>query len=110
MSNTKVVLKEKDLYWLAGILEGEGTFAIGKRKYGLYPMIRVQMADKDVIKQVHGLVDSKLYYAKARSEGRKPLWSVSIHKKQVVKELLELILPIMGERRTRRIKELLLCY
>ena len=42
-------MDSKDLYWLAGLLEGEGCFS-SHRKSG-YPSIVLQSSDKDIVKR-----------------------------------------------------------
>lgn len=48
------MIETKDIYWLAGLLEGEGAFCVrGKLSNdgskGAYPVIQVGSTDRDVI-------------------------------------------------------------
>ena len=60
------MIKYKDIAWLAGILEGEGSFFIDNQKrklangdYKTYPTptLQVNMSDEDVIARVSQIVD-----------------------------------------------------
>ena len=42
----------RDLYWLAGLLEGEGSFMRGPPSRPNMPAIAIQMTDEDVIQRV----------------------------------------------------------
>lgn len=46
----------KDLYWLAGLLEGEGCFTYS----GSTPMVQLQMTDKDVVERASLLLKGSL--------------------------------------------------
>lgn len=48
------MIKAKDIYWLAGLLEGEGCFTVRRyegRQTGGLPVINLWMTDLDVIKR-----------------------------------------------------------
>lgn len=47
-----------NIAWLAGLLEGEGTFHISKRKNAL--LIRVMMTDKDVVARAAVMFGSRI--------------------------------------------------
>jgi len=53
------MLETKDLYWLAGLLEGEGSF--GATKDGAYPNVCLKMNDKDVVFKAHKLLRPAIY-------------------------------------------------
>lgn len=44
--------KTRDIYWLAGLLEGEGCFSSTKG----YPSIMVKMVDRDVVERAHKIL------------------------------------------------------
>lgn len=55
----------KDLYWLAGLLEGEGCFREGHKGVG-FPRLKVNMTDRDVVARAAELLGTKLHGPHAR--------------------------------------------
>lgn len=49
-------MTETELAWVAGLIEGEGTFFCTKRRERRYPVIAVGMTDEDVIQKLYLLV------------------------------------------------------
>ena len=108
-------MPDKDLFWLVGILEGEGWFGTNKRTHTLKsgevktyiePVVHLQMTDKDVVERVGELIGSPVRTHQARGN-RKLLYRVSINGKKRAHPLMEQLLPHMGERRQERIREIL---
>ncbi len=106
----------KDIYWVAGIIEGEGSFllarrhstcrGIGKTVY-IYPSILLGMTDKDVVERVAGLLKSSVRKRGGRSRPvRKDIWITQILGARAASWMMTL-LPIMGTRRADRIREIL---
>lgn len=93
----------KDIYWLAGILEGEGTF-------GNYdssgPVIQINMTDFDVIKRVHTILKctSKISVG---NYGNKTTYTASLNGNKAIGWMFTLY-SIMCERRQEKIKEIIL--
>lgn len=98
--------KQIDIAWAAGIIEGEGTFSIGKDRT---KSVIVRMTDKDVVLRLRSIFGGNFTgpHVYLSAPGRKPLYRWSVSRREEVVELLRAILPHMGERRTKRIKELL---
>lgn len=95
------------LYWIAGLLEGEGYFSNGGS--GGSASIELQMNDKDVVEQYCKVTGSKLYgpYKHKRGDSYDaPHWRGGLHGIEAI-SLMSLIYPIMGERRQARISEVL---
>lgn len=46
------MIPTKDIYWLAGLLEGEGCFHLDRIRGTPVPTIRVKMTDRDVVQKV----------------------------------------------------------
>jgi hypothetical protein len=103
--NPVLSMSEADLAWLAGLLEGEGSFFMVRHKGYQYPKIVVSMTDLDVIERVAAMFGVAVFYEKERP-GRKPSFRASTtgHK---ATGLITQLLPWMGERRSQKIKELL---
>lgn len=108
-------MSETELAWLAGWLEGEGTFVVtsgvsprnGKR----YPRIRINAVstDRDVLEHVVGLAGGRINGPYPRPGGKgKPysVWTLSTHKQCL--PLLRQLLPLMvAERRKAQVQRAL---
>lgn len=93
-----------DAAWLAGIIEGEGTFTLNS---GKYVQVSVMMADRDIVercRQVSGLgtVNGPIDHPRSR----KPLFTWDVSNKRDIARLLLLIYPLLGERRRARVAEI----
>ena len=97
-----IQLEEKELYWLAGILEGEGYF--GPQKENNYTTIAVQMTDEDVIQKISNIFGTSYFKINRRQEHHKDSFSVSLRGKKAL-ELMLKIKPIMSIRRQQKIEE-----
>lgn len=108
---------EFDLGWIVGLLEGEGSFLLqGYRSGGpkVTPSIQLAMTDLDVVARAGEFLggnqeDPKIVRPAGRrtnGEAYKTIyrWRVSGHR---AAEVMEQILPHMGERRSARIREIL---
>lgn len=99
-------IKENDLYWLAGLLEGEGSFTIKANKISV--CISVEMTDKDIIERAANIVGKgNIYYCKARKSNYKSSWKWNLTYPTDCFKLMNLLIPLMGERRSAKIKECL---
>jgi len=87
-----------DLLWLAGLLEGEGTFDAHR---GRYPRIRLGMTDRDVVGRAASLMGAEF-----RSSLRRPpasaTWHTEVSGERAVAIMRE-VLPFMGARRSAAI-------
>lgn len=92
----------EDLIWLAGLLEGEGTFDLHKGKYA---RIRVSMTDRDVVGRAAHLMDGRIRMT-ISPVGLKPMFHTEItgHKAEAI---MRELLPFMGARRSAKIGEIL---
>lgn len=115
----------RELYWLAGILEGEGTFLHGRvREKYLRMNVRVAMCDEDVVRRcwtvagvgrvggpytyAHGSTRTWTQQPYDRHPSRwKPTWSWTVDRHADAAALMMTVLPLMGTRRAARIRECL---
>jgi hypothetical protein len=101
-------MKKADLHWLSGLLEGEGCFSsdLVKGRRRRYPLIVVQMTDRDVVERVAALFGvscqgpywdrkSTVPYYRAKATGARAI------------ALMRLLSPLMGARRCVRIAGLI---
>jgi len=91
-----------DLLWLAGLLEGEGSFDAHR---GKYPRIRLAMTDRDVVGRAASLMDAKIRLA-LHPAPAKATWHTEISGTRAA-EIMRQILPHMGSRRSGKIADVL---
>lgn len=110
------MIETKDIAWLAGIIEGEGSISICNggfnktySKYYITPHIQVTMTDKDVIDRVASIWKSKTRgpYKKERNGTQcKDAYNTSIGGMKAASWLMTLY-PLFGVRRRAKAKEVL---
>lgn len=103
---------EVELAWLAGLLEGEGSFLmyrchVGGREYR-YPKISVNMTDRDVIEHAARLLGGNKMYPlpPSKEPNRKPAFRAHVSGWKAA-ELMRQAYPLLGHRRRARIDEIL---
>lgn len=105
-------MTEIELAWLAGILEGEGSFMMSRNhvsgKIYLYPKITVCMTDRDIIQRVADLFEVGVYQVPT-SETKKQAYRANISGTRAA-YLMAQLQPIMGIRRAAKIEEILTAY
>lgn len=99
----------KDDYWLAGILEGEGCFVGPAPSKWNHIAIQLMMTDRDVVERAAVLLGGQVAQLKRRKEHYKDGYRCIIGGKKAA-AIMQKLLPLMGERRSNRIKTLLLKY
>lgn len=95
---------DHEVYWLAGLLEGEGSFMKGPPSAPNQPRISLQMIDEDVVKRVSNYFGLK--YIQARNDLRNPQWKRAfgiLIKGTKAIEFMKLIRPLMSLRRQGQI-------
>jgi hypothetical protein len=92
-----------DAAWLAGILEGEGSF-ISKGR----PKIQVAMTDQDIIARLSELTGVGRVYAVSRQKPHhKDAWLWAVNRPAHLEHIIRLVLPWLGQRRTLAAKDVL---
>lgn len=92
-------MKTSDIYWLAGLLEGEGSF----QWYHSTPIIRVEMTDKDIIERATALLNP-IYEIRVRQlPSGKESFRVVTSTSLAVQWMMTLY-PLMGRRRQESIE------
>lgn len=91
-----------DLLWLAGLLEGEGTFDAHRDKY---PRIRLAMTDRDIVGRAASLMDSGIRLS-LHAAPNKPTWHTELSGRKAA-DVMRSILPHMGARRSSKIATVL---
>lgn len=98
-----------ELVWLAGILEGEGSFFCLQGKPGNLS-VSAGMTDHDVIQRVHraATVGYVIGPYRPKNPAHKPFWTWRVGRTCDAAALMMTVYPLMGERRQEKIRELLL--
>ena len=102
-------MKEIDIAWLAGLLEGEGCFTFCGG--GAYRAARIilNMSDLDIVERAKRLMGSKdVIYRSMAGRSGKQMYCIEVTQAEKVYEILSFIYPYMGARRKIRIEELLI--
>jgi hypothetical protein len=99
-------MSEIDAAWLSGLLEGEGYFQITKPRpnHPIQVLIRLSMTDKDVVEKAANLLNVPVN-CKAETSQKKTIYSLTLSRRNDVEKVLIQILPHMGSRRGKKIKE-----
>jgi hypothetical protein len=96
------MIKSSDIYWLAGILEGEGCFL-----YDTSARIQLKMTDEDVIVKSRDLMspNSKIRIGIQKNTNHKTSYSFCIQGNLAIQWLMTLY-SLMGRRRKERFREI----
>lgn len=106
-------LSDTEIAWIAGLLEGEGSFSFDKRPSKRYkvstappaPTIQISMIDEDVIKYLANLLNKKYSEVGRRTVKNKPVYKLNVRDRETLSYLLPCILPYMGKRRSEQIQK-----
>lgn len=97
-------LETKDLHWLAGWLEGEGSFFISSNRKS--PVIVGGCNDKDIIDKIACLIKAARIHGPYMKAGyTKPFYQFWLIKQAV--SWMMMLYPLMGERRKNQIRKCL---
>lgn len=103
---------QRYIYWVAGIIEGEGCifhnkYTTKKGEYRQYPSIVVEMCDRDVLDRIHSITGFGTVMSATRPS-RPAHWTdtftLRITRKSNVARLLLAIYPLMSQRKQEQIR------
>ena len=99
-------INDNELYWLAGLLEGEGCFGLykGRRHKTPVPFVVVKMTDRDIIEKVSRIFNAKVF--ERPKLPYKAMWETEVRGKLAL-SWMQKLKPLMGMRRQERIGFLL---
>jgi hypothetical protein len=89
----------KNIHWLAGILEGEGSFQLER------PAIALEMTDRDIVQRVANIFQVPVYELKRRP-GSKQAYKAVLTGNLAIQWMMTLY-SLLGVRRKARIREVL---
>ena len=104
-----MTMKRNTLHWLAGFLEGEGSFLAGSPSYPTKPSIRFTTTDKDVAEKVANLWGKSVIVCKPRQVHHKIPY-VSVMSGLASVHLMKRLRPLMSLRRKEQIDRAIACY
>ncbi len=93
-----------EMYWLAGLLEGEGCFSINNSTQNC-PQILLGMNDRDIVERAAKLLGDVKIGETITPPGH-IRYRISLGGKDAISAMIALR-PLMGERRQKRILEVL---
>ena len=97
----------KELYYIAGLLEGEGSFCAQTNNRGArYITIKVKMTDEDIVRWVADKWECSVIVEEFENH-YKTAYITQLRRKEEAVEFLTMIKPLMGKRRQDRISEIL---
>lgn len=87
------------LAWLAGLLEGEGSFLLVK---GRWPKVQMATTDEDVARRARAIAGCGNVWGPyvPKNPKHKPTWLFYVSNQRHAVRLMRAIRPWMGERRT----------
>ena len=102
----KYNLTDIEIAWIAGLLEGEGSFLLPPPSNPSQVSIGIQMTDKDILERLQNYIGGSISKAKKQKEHHKQSYALRIWGRKA-EAIMELVYPYMGARRKERINECL---
>lgn len=96
-----MIVDPLDLQWLAGLLEGEGSFLRPVPSSPRYPSIRLEMCDRDVVDRSARVLGRAVTAVVPRNPNHKRSYVTSIKGKPAIRLMLELAPLMSGVRRAQ---------
>jgi hypothetical protein len=98
-----------DQAWLAGLLEGEGSFVIYRGARNSYPVIKVEMCEREIVERAAVLLNTRVWVEDSRADGWRPTYVAQIAGHGAA-DWMRRLRPYMGFRRTAAIDAALAAY
>src|SRR5262245_14900865 len=96
---------DKDLFWLAGLLEGEGSFMRPSPSDPKCPRVVMKSTDQDIVARVAKLFGvTYIHKRMPHKTNWKPSYTAQVKGKNAI-SLMEQMYPLMGERRRQQISD-----
>lgn len=102
-------VNERDLYWVAGLLEGEGSFMKGPPSSPGLPAIQMTMIDRDVVVRAAGILGCGVTTVRPRCAHWKESYTLRMKGSRAV-EWMRALRPLVGERRRWQIDRAIASY
>jgi hypothetical protein len=102
-------LPATELHWLAGLLEGEGSFMVGPPSSPGLPVLAVNMTDEDVMARIGRIFGRKVHAVRPRNVRWQTSYLVRVNGRAAV-QWMNALRPLMGLRRQAQIDRALASY
>src|SRR5258706_4559583 len=99
-----------DQAWLAGLLEGEGSFCIQRSDGNSYPLIKVEMSEADIVRRAAELMGAPSLQTRAPRKAHWRTTYVAAVAGERAAVWMRSLAPLMGDRRSRSIARALTEY
>jgi len=109
MIKRELQLDMRQLAWLAGLLEGEGTFVKGSPAKPRRPITALGMTDEDVVRRVTDLWGTRLWTIRQKQDRYKPVFRTELVGGSAV-AMMALLRPHLCVRRQAQIDEAIATY
>lgn len=90
-------LSSSEIGWVAGLLEGEGSFIVVRN--GTRPRVQMQSTDEDVLLKLRAVLGAGRICPISQRANRKQCWAFALNTRDDIDLLLRQIYPMMGARR-----------
>lgn len=100
------MIPEPDVHWLAGLLEGEGSFLPGLPSKPNGPSISIAMVDEDVINRAAALLGVHHVHTRKGTGRSQDSYQLVLRGRKAV-EVMHQLYPLMGVRRQGQIERAL---
>lgn len=96
-------MTECEIWWLAGLLEGEGCFTHNS----YVPMIQVSMKDEDVIRHLHEITGAGKVYGPIvdRRPNHSPMYRWVVGRRLDAEKIMQEVYELMSARRQEQIMD-----
>ena len=104
-----IQIKEFDLGWFVGIIEGEGSVSarINRKTGYLTVELTVASTDEDMIDKLHKIYPGKSKYIREYKNHFKTQYIWAVTNRQGLRTVINKVLPYMGKRRKESMVEVL---
>ena len=104
-----IEIKEFDLGWFVGIIEGEGSVSarINRKTGYLTVELTVASTDEDMIDKLHKIYPGKSKYIREYKNHFKTQYIWAVTDRQGLRTVINKVLPYMGKRRKEKMVEVL---
>lgn len=102
-------VSDQDLHWLAGLLEGEGSFFPGPPSAPRRPVLQVSMTDEDIVARAGAMFGRKISRWQSPNRQWQPTYFLRVTGAKAVAWMTALR-PLVGSRRRMQIDRALASY
>ena len=104
-------LEKEDIYWLAGLYEGEGCLHIKYTGAQVQGVLTVVSTDKDILDKLISIFPLFKITGKPRvQEHRKDQWTIWLRKGDYIYAFCCMVYPMLGKRRQEKMEEFFKLY